>query len=67
MNEVLIYTGVITGTENQKILSYLACKYGTTLDQTTAYSYLLSNNIVSWNASEDTNNKTNIGCIARDS
>jgi hypothetical protein len=67
MNEVLIYTWVISGTENQKVLSYLACKYGTTLDQTSAYNYLLSNNVVSWNASEDTNYKTNIGCIARDS
>jgi hypothetical protein len=67
MNEMLIYTWVITGNEHQKILSYLACKYGTTLDQTTPYNYLLSNNVVSWNASEDTNYKTNIGCIARDS
>lgn len=67
MNEVIIYTGVIDGSENQRILSYLACKYGVTLDQTTAYNYLLSNNIVSWNATEDTGYRTNIGCIARDS
>lgn len=60
MNEVLVYTGVISGTEHQKILSYLACKYGGTLDQVTPYNYILSNNIVSWNASEDTAYRTNI-------
>lgn len=58
---------MITGTENQKVLSYLACKYASTLDQTVATNYILSSNLVSWNASEDTNYRTNIGCIARDS
>ena len=40
--EVIIFKDDYTGVEIQKIQSYLALKYGITLDQTTPTSYLAS-------------------------
>lgn len=38
----MVYTGVLTAANRNKIDSYLALKYGITLDQTTATNYVLS-------------------------
>ncbi len=40
--EVISYDGTLAGTDHQQILSYLALKYGVTLDQTIATDYLAS-------------------------
>jgi hypothetical protein len=66
MNEVIMFTGVLSTSEDDKIQSYLACKYGITLSQATPRNYILSNNIISWNTNADASYRNNIGCIARD-
>lgn len=40
--EVMVYTGVLSATNINKISSYLAIKYGIRLLQTTATNYTLS-------------------------
>ena len=40
--EAMVYTGVLTAANRNKIDSYLALKYGITLDQTSATNYVLS-------------------------
>ncbi|CAN0596030.1 unnamed protein product, partial [Laminaria digitata] len=44
--EVVVYTDDLTDTDLQKVESYLAIKYGITLDQTTPRDYLASNSSV---------------------
>lgn len=49
--EVIIYNTAITATQQNQVESYLALKYGITLDQTTARNYIFANGTtVSWNA-----------------
>lgn len=50
VGEVIVYPTEITGTSRLQIESYLAIKYGITLDQTIATNYLLSNASIAWNA-----------------
>ncbi len=50
VGEVIIYPTEIIGINRSKIESYLAIKYGITLDQTTATSYIYSNGGVAWSA-----------------
>lgn len=61
VGEIIVYSASLTATERQKIQSYLAIKYGVSLDNVT---YLDSNGGAIWNADADYNN--NIAGIARD-
>lgn len=66
--EMIVYQGDVTalaGVRN-KIESYLAIKYGITLDQTTAQNYTLSGGQVAWDATIAGSYKNNIAGIARD-
>jgi alpha-tubulin suppressor-like RCC1 family protein len=66
--EVIIYNASkSTGTERQRIISYLAAKYGITLDQTTPQNYLASDATIVWNATTNAAYNKNITVIGRDS
>jgi hypothetical protein len=66
VGEVIIYPTEIIGLNRNKIETYLAIKYGITLDQTTAQNYTLSNTGVAWDASIAGLFKRDIAGIARD-
>lgn len=48
ISEVIFYNRVVTDAERQRINSYLAFKYGFSLDQSTPQSYLASGSAVMW-------------------
>jgi hypothetical protein len=48
--EVIIYTQGLSAAEELRVNSYLALKYGITLDQTTATNYVSSTDAVIWTA-----------------
>lgn len=64
--EVIVYRSVLTAADNNKVESYLAVKYGLTLDQTAPTSYVSSNASVTWDAAVNGIYKNNIGGIGRD-
>ncbi|WP_419211216.1 LamG-like jellyroll fold domain-containing protein [Maribacter sp. X9] len=65
--EVIVYdASKATGTERQQVLSYLALKYGITLDQSIAQNYLASDGSVIWDGTANVNYKTDIFGIGRD-
>ena len=65
--EVLVYTRQLTGAEQQRVNSYLATKYGITLDQRTATDYVASDGTTKfWNALTNTAYKNDIAAIGRD-
>jgi hypothetical protein len=66
VGEVIIYPTEIIGASRNKVESYLAIKYGITLDQTTPQDYTLSNNTVAWNSASVGLYKNDIAGIARD-
>lgn len=67
INELIIYTAELAATEQQRVNTYLALKYGTTLDQTTAYNYLASDgSTIFWDGTSNSSYKNNIAGIARD-
>lgn len=66
MTEMLVVGGVLTATERQKIESYLAIKYGISIDQTAATNYLSSTGATVWDGAANSSNKNNIAGIARD-
>lgn len=49
ISEVIMYDRVVTAAERQQINSYLALKYGFSLDQSMPQSYLASDNVIMWN------------------
>ncbi|MCQ4142454.1 hypothetical protein [Chryseobacterium sp. EO14] len=66
--EVIVYdTSKGTGTERSQIQSYLALKYGITLDQTTAQNYIASNgSTIYWDGTANSTYNKNIAGIVRD-
>ncbi|NML59384.1 beta strand repeat-containing protein [Chryseobacterium cheonjiense] len=64
--EVAAFNSVLTATERQRVNSYLAIKYGMTLDQTSLTNYLASNAGIIWNATTNTGYNNNIAGIMRD-
>jgi len=50
INEVIYYPWSLSAVERQKVNSYLAIKWGITMDQTTATNYLASDGSVIWNS-----------------
>jgi hypothetical protein len=65
--ENIVYNRVLTFQERQRVESYLAIKYGTTIDQTTPTNYLSSDGSIIWNATTAGNYKHDIAAIAVDS
>jgi hypothetical protein len=71
IDEVVMYQGNLTTSQLQKIQSYLAIKWGISLDQTTATSYYASDwngatGTVVWDASTSGTFRTDIAAIGRD-
>ncbi|SFZ97036.1 PA14 domain-containing protein [Chryseobacterium limigenitum] len=50
LNEIIYYPWDLSAVERQRVNSYLGIKWGVTLDQTTATSYLASDGSTVWNA-----------------
>ncbi|MEE8380189.1 MAG: hypothetical protein V3R49_07450, partial [Gammaproteobacteria bacterium] len=67
ISEVIAYETVLSGTDRQQIESYLALKYGITLDQTTPTDYLASDGITKmWNSVTAGTYNNDIAGIGRD-
>lgn len=67
LGDVIAYQGSFTGTERQQIETYLAIKYGVTIDQTSATNYLFSDgSTVIWNATTNAAYNDDIAGIGRD-
>ncbi len=69
IGEIITYTSTPTATERRRIESYLALKYGITIDQTSATDYLASDGTTEmWNKDLSGANtyKNNIAGIGRD-
>jgi len=67
--EVLYYDRELSSTERQKIESYLAIKYGITLDNSTggvSGDYIISDNTIIWDAEDNVNYHNNLFAIGRD-
>jgi hypothetical protein len=67
VSEVIQYKRKLTATERQQVNSYMAIRYGITLDQTTPTNYLASDGITTmWKAADNTGFTSNIAGIGRD-
>ncbi|MES2772750.1 MAG: T9SS type A sorting domain-containing protein [Bacteroidota bacterium] len=64
--ELIMYDRDVTTTEQQNIQSYLAIKYGITIDQTTATNYTNAAGTVVWDATLNATYKNNIFGIGQD-
>lgn len=66
IEEIIVYDHALTDAERQKVSTYLAIKYGYTLDQTKANSYVDSNMATIWDAQENAVYTHRITSIGRD-
>ncbi len=66
ISEVIIYNRTLTVAERQQINSYLAIKYGITLDQTTPTNYLAADSSTIWDATANAAYSNDIAGIGRD-
>lgn len=66
IEEIIVFDHALTDAERQKVSTYLAIKYGYTLDQTTANSYVDSNMATIWDAQENEVYTHRITSIGRD-
>ena len=66
ISEFVLYSRQLTTQERQRVDSYLAIKYGVTLNQSTATNYLHSGGAVIWNATTNRTYRNNITGIGRD-
>lgn len=66
ISELVTYTGTLSAAQYRQIQSYLAIKYGITLDQTSATNYVASNGTVLWDATGNATYKQDIAAIGRD-
>ncbi len=64
--EIILYNRELSDTERKKVETYLAVKYGISIDQTAERSYVLSDDTVIWTAT-DNDYDCNIFGIAKDS
>jgi Bacterial Ig domain/Bacterial Ig-like domain len=64
--DVIYYNKELSAAEKNKVESYLASKYGITLDQTTATSYTATDGTVYWDAATNSTYNKNITVIGRD-
>ncbi|WP_440114776.1 S-layer homology domain-containing protein [Paenibacillus sp. QZ-Y1] len=66
IEEIIVYDHALTDEERQKVSSYLAIKYGYTMDQTTANSYVDSNMATIWDSHVNAVYTHRITSIGRD-
>ncbi|MEO2210356.1 S-layer homology domain-containing protein [Paenibacillus amylolyticus] len=66
IEEIIVYDHALTDAERQKVSTYLAIKYGYTLDQTTANSYVDSNMATIWDSNVNAVYTHRITSIGRD-
>ncbi|MFS0781205.1 S-layer homology domain-containing protein [Bacillus sp. 1P06AnD] len=67
ISDVIVFDRVLTDVERHRISSYLAVKYGYTLDQTTPTNYLASNGTkIIWNAENNKGYGNRITVIGKD-
>ncbi|NII26974.1 T9SS type A sorting domain-containing protein [Pseudoflavitalea sp. X16] len=65
--EVILYNRKLNATERQQVNSYMAIRYGITLDQTIPADYLASDGTTTmWKASDNTGYANNLAGIGRD-
>lgn len=64
--EVIVFNAALTAANLQSVGSYLAIKYGYTLDQTTATNYVSTTGTTTWNATALATYAHNITGIGRD-
>lgn len=50
MSEVVVYDNVLSAADRNRVESYLAIKYGVTLDQSVGQNYVLSDGTIVWDA-----------------
>ncbi len=65
-SEVLVFDNTLTAAEHQRVQSYLAIKYGISLDQTVATNYLAGDGSIVWNVATNTGYNNNITGISKD-
>jgi hypothetical protein len=66
ISEVIQYNRTLTATEAQQVDSYLAIKYGFTLNQTSPLDYLASDSSIIWNGTTNTAHNKDVTAIGRD-
>lgn len=68
LGDVIAYQGTLTSIERMKVETYLAIKYGVTIDQTSATNYIWSDisNTVIWDATTNSGYNNDIAGIGRD-
>ncbi len=67
IGDLIVYEGTMTASERQQIETYLAIKYGVTMDQSDAKDYLWSDgSTVIWDASANSAYNNDIAGIGRD-
>lgn len=64
--EFIVFDNALGNAERNQVESYLAIKYGSTLDQATPTNYTASNGTVVWNATANSNYKNDIAGIGQD-
>lgn len=66
MGDIIVYDKALTAGEQQRTESYLAIKYGVTMNQTPATDYLGTDGSVIWNATTNSTYRYSITGIGRD-
>lgn len=66
IGELIVYEGALTATEAQRVESYLAIKYGITIDQTSATNYLAADAGTIWDATTNVAHNNDIAGVGRD-
>ncbi len=66
VSEVIQYDRDLSAVELNRVNSYMAIKYGVSLDQTTPTNYVSANGTVVWDATVNSGYKYNIAGIGRD-
>ena len=66
INEVIVYNNLLSDADRQKVYSYLALKYGITLDQSTAQDYVASDGTMMWEAATASGFNNDIFGVGRD-
>ncbi len=66
IGEILMYNFALSAAQRNQAESYLAAKYGITLDQTSAQNYTASDGTVFWNAASNGTRRARITVIGRD-
>lgn len=66
IGEIIFYGDDLTATERQRVATYLAIKYGITIDQTSGQDYLASDGGIIWSSATNGTYDNDIAGIGRD-